>query len=53
MTEQINALIKVFGEDDYRGYVTALNGHVAKYNNAIAQRAGRAAAKKEKSEEKI
>jgi hypothetical protein len=46
MVAQVNALIKVFGEDGYRGYVTALNVHIAKYNSAVAQRVGIAKAKK-------
>jgi hypothetical protein len=48
--ERINALIIVEGEEKYREFVTALNVVIKRYNDIQAQRKGKAAAKKEKSE---
>jgi hypothetical protein len=48
----INAAIVMEGEDNYREFVTALNLDIKKYADIMAQRKGRAAAKKEKKENK-
>jgi hypothetical protein len=48
--ERINALIIVEGDEKYREFVTALNVVIKRYNDIQAQRKGKAAAKKEKSE---
>jgi len=44
---RINALIVVEGEEVFSAFVKKLNTYIDKYNNAIAQRRGRTAAKKE------
>jgi hypothetical protein len=50
--DRINAAIIMEGEEKYREFVTTLNVVVKRYNDIQAQRKGRAAAKKEKSENK-
>jgi hypothetical protein len=50
--ERINAAIVMEGEEQYREFVATLNTIIKKYADILAQRKGRAAAKKEKKEEK-
>jgi gas vesicle protein len=52
IVERINAAIIIEGEDNYREFVTKLNVLIKRYADIQAQRKGRAAAKKEKSENK-
>jgi ElaB/YqjD/DUF883 family membrane-anchored ribosome-binding protein len=52
IVERINAAIVIEGKDGYRDFVNALNTIIKKYADILAQRKGKAAAKKEKSENK-
>jgi hypothetical protein len=49
--ERLNALMNVYGEADYTEFASELNEFTDKYNNAIAQRHGRAKARKQHSTE--
>jgi hypothetical protein len=51
MVDCINAAIIMEGDDKYRDFVTAVNVVIKRYTDIQAQRKGRAAVKKEKSEE--
>jgi hypothetical protein len=46
MTERINALIVIEGEETYSEFVNMINVFIDKYNTTLAQRSGRKAAKK-------
>jgi ElaB/YqjD/DUF883 family membrane-anchored ribosome-binding protein len=50
--ERINAAIIMDGEEDYREFVNTLNAIIKKYSDTLAQRQGKAAAKKEPKEPK-
>jgi hypothetical protein len=50
ITERINALIVVEGPDVYGEFVNKMNSYIDRYNNTIAQRAGRSKGKKSESE---
>ena len=50
--ERINALIVVEGETAYSAFVNKMNAIIEKYNNIMAQRAGRHKKKKEEEEKK-
>jgi hypothetical protein len=50
VVERINAAIIIEGEEKYRDFVTAINVVIKRYADIMAQRKGRAAAKKEKNE---
>jgi hypothetical protein len=51
LVERVNALIVVEGEEKYADFVSKLNSLIDKYNNTVAQRVGRAKAKKNKKNE--
>jgi hypothetical protein len=48
IVKRINAAIVIEGEDNFRDFVTAFNLVIKRYADLLAQRKGRAAAKKEK-----
>jgi hypothetical protein len=48
IVKQINALILVEGKEPYIAFVNKMNTFIDRFNNAVAQRAGRAKAKKAK-----
>jgi ElaB/YqjD/DUF883 family membrane-anchored ribosome-binding protein len=50
IVERINAAIIMEGEDDFSEFVTTLNAVIKKYSDILAQKQGRAAAKKENKE---
>ncbi len=52
ITENINALIRIEGETVYAQFVEEHNLHIGHYKNIIAQRKGRAAAKRKKKDNK-
>jgi hypothetical protein len=47
IANRINALIIIDGPDNYAVFVDKINAFIDKYNNIIAQRTGRAKAKKQ------
>ena len=49
IVERVNALIVLEGIDVYESFVRKLNNYIDKYNNAITQRKGRAAAKNDEN----
>jgi hypothetical protein len=51
IVKYINAAILIEGEDDYSEFVTAFNAVIKRYLDIMAQRKGRAAAKKAATEE--
>ena len=52
IVKRIHAFMIVEGESNYITFINKLNGYVDKYNNILAQRMGRYAAKKGKEKEK-